>query len=91
MNQPTNPDLIALLKDAEADLAVLEKITQRQIPEFQSKTLATLRAHLWQLTGHDEAAAIRADLRYDAMKSDGTLNRMATERDLAEQIKRGVE
>ena len=91
MNQPTNPDLIALLKDAEADLAVLEKITQRQIPEFQSKTLATLRAHLATLTGHDEAAAIRVDLRINEMKSDGTLNRMATDRDLAEQVKRGVE
>lgn len=90
MSQPTNPELIALLQDAEADLAVLEKVTRRQIPEFTSKTLASVRAHIATLTGHDEAASVRADLRYDAMKSDGTLDRMATERDLAEQVKQGA-
>ncbi len=90
MSQPTNPELIALLQDAEADLAVLEKVTRRQMPNFQSPTLVKVRAAIADLTGHDEAVAIRADLRYDTMKSDGTLDRMAVDRDLAEQIKRGV-
>jgi len=82
--------LIALLIDVEADLLVLEKVVQRQVPNFQSATLAKVRAAIADLTGHDEAAAIRADLRINEMKSDGTLDRMAVDRDLAEQIKRGV-
>ena len=87
MIQPTNPELIALLKDAEADLAVLEKVARRQLPNFQSKTLAGVRKAIAELSGHDEAAAIRADLRINEMKSDGTLERMALERALAEQVK----
>ena len=90
MSQRANPELIALLKDAEADLAVLEKVVRRQLPEFQSKTLANVRASIAQTLDHDEAAAIRADLRINEMKSDGTLERMALERDLAEQVKWGV-
>ncbi len=89
MIQPTNPELIALLKDAEADLAVLEKVTRRQLPNFQSKTLAGVRKAIAELSGHDEAAAVRADLRINEMKQDGTLERMALERDLAEQVKWG--
>ncbi len=84
-----NPELIDLLKDAEADLAVLEKVTRRQLPNFQSKTLAGVRKAIEELSGHDEAAAIRADLRINEMKQDGTLERMALERDLAEQVKWG--
>lgn len=84
-----NPELIDLLKDAEADLAVLEKVTRRQLPNFQSKTLAGVRKAIAELSGHDEAAAIRADLRINEMKQDGTLERMALERDLAEQVKWG--
>jgi len=87
VSQQTSQDLIDLLKDAEADLAVLEKVVRRQLPEFQSKTLANVRASLAQASGHDEAAAIRADLRINEMKSDGTLERMALERALAEQVK----
>lgn len=89
MSESANPELIDLLKDAEADLAVLEKVARRQLPEFQSRTLANVRAAIAQLPGHDEAAAIRADLRINEMKSDGTLERMALERDLAEQVKWG--
>ena len=89
MSQPTNPELIALLQDAEADLAVLEKVTRRQLPNFQSKTLAGVRAAIADLSGHDEAAAIRTDLRINEMKQEGTLERMALERDLAEQVKWG--
>lgn len=89
MIQQASPELIALLKDAEADLAVLEKVTRRQLPNFQSKTLAGVRAQIAALTGHDEAAAIRTDLRINEMKQDGTLERMALERALAEQVKWG--
>ena len=64
---------------------------QRQVPGFACKSLTGLRAAIADLSGHDEAAAIRADLRINDMKSDGTLDRMAVDRDLAEQIKRGVE
>jgi hypothetical protein len=81
--------LIALLIDVEADLLVLEKVVQRQVPNFQSATLAKVRAAIADLTGHDEAVAIRADLRINEMKSDGTLERMALERALAEQVKWG--
>ena len=89
MIQPTTKQLIALLRDVEADLAVLEKVVRRQLPEFQSKTLANVRASIAQTLDHDEAAAIRADLRINKMKSDGTLERMALERALAEQVKWG--
>jgi hypothetical protein len=82
--------LIALLIDVEADLLVLEKVVQRQVPNFQSATLAKVRAAIADLTGHDEAVAIRADLRINEMKSDGTLERMALERALADQVKWGV-
>jgi hypothetical protein len=85
-----SPELIALLQDAEADLAVLEKVTRRQMPNFQSPTLVKVRAAIADLTGHDEAAATRADLRINEMKSDGTLERMALERALADQVKWGV-
>ena len=37
----------------------------------------------------DEAGRIMADLRYNEMKQDGTLERMALERALAEQVKWG--
>ena len=87
MNQPTNPNLLSVLTAAEADLAGLERAVKRQMPGFQSKTLATVRAAIAELSGHDEAAAIRADLRINEMKSDGTLERMALERALAEQVK----
>ena len=87
MSQRANPELIALLKDAEADLAVLEKVVRRQLPEFQSKTLANVRASLAQTPGHGEAAAIRADLHINEMKSDGSLEREALARALAEQVK----
>lgn len=89
MSQRANPEFIGLLKDAEADLAVLEKVVRRQLPEFQSKTLANVRASIAQTLDHDEAAAIRSDLRINEMKSDGTLERMALERDLAEQVRWG--
>lgn len=90
MSESASPQLIALLKDAEADLAALERIVRRQLPEFQSKTLAGVRTAIVTLSGHDEEAAVRADQRYDAMKSDGTLERLSLERDLAEQVKWGV-
>ncbi len=90
MSESANPQLIALLKDAEADLAALERIVRRQLPEFKSKTLAGVRTAIATLSGHDEEAAVRADMRYDAMKSDGTIERMALERALADQVKWGV-
>lgn len=34
---------VALLRDVEADLAVLEKVVRRQVPEFESKTLKSVR------------------------------------------------
>jgi hypothetical protein len=63
---------------------------QRQVPGFACKSLTGLRAAIADLSGHDEAAAIRADLRINDMKSDGTLDRMALERALADQVKWGV-
>ena len=55
MIQPTTKQLIALLKDAEADLLVLEKVVCRQVPEFESKTLKSVREAIASMSENDDA------------------------------------
>ena len=56
MNTPTNPtpdpkQVLATLVDAEADLAALERLVRRNLPNFESTTLAKVRQLIAQLKG----------------------------------------
>ena len=61
MNTPTKPrpepeQVLATLIDAEADLAAAERVVRRNMPSFESPTLAKVRRLIVQIKG-DEVAA----------------------------------
>ena len=56
MNTPTKPApdpelVLATLIDVEADLAALERLVRRNLPNFESTTLANVRQLIAQLKG----------------------------------------
>ena len=56
MNAPTKPApdpelVLATLIDVEADLAALERVVRRTMPNFESTTLAKVRQLIAQLKG----------------------------------------
>ena len=49
-----NKELLDVLRDAEADLAALEHFLNRNLPGFQSPTLAKVRAMIQTLEGENK-------------------------------------
>ena len=46
-----NKNILDVLRDAESDLAALERFLNRNLPGFQSPTLAKVRAMIQTLEG----------------------------------------
>ena len=49
-----NDNLLDVLRDAEADLAALERFLNRNLPGFQSPTLAKVRAMIQTIEGEKQ-------------------------------------